>query len=196
MAEYAFFLQKADQWRKDMALLWGDLSICPLLPWFQLLCHSQVDLSSLNCLKVWRKGQNPHHNITFLLVWVEDAMGDKHYGLSVIWVKPSQVRVTSMEEAVGKLTALGDPRSKDHLLIGGQESQYNQRLYHPRGLSYLFQSHQWGRGPEGLSGWVILKRAWQLLVGPGATSHPRGEQELSWLPLCLSGHPVHQPTGA
>ena len=42
MAEYAFFLQKMDWWRKDMAVLWEDLSICPLLHWFQLPCHSQV----------------------------------------------------------------------------------------------------------------------------------------------------------
>ena len=88
-----------------MALLWGDLSVCPLLHWFQLPCHSQVELSSLNGLKFWGEGQKPHHNIALLLVWVEDAMGDRHYGLSIIWANPSQVRVTSMEEAVGKLTA-------------------------------------------------------------------------------------------
>ena len=87
-----------------MALLWGDLSICPPLHWFQLLCHSQAELSSLNDLKVWGKGQKPCHDIAFLLVWVEDAMGDKHYGLSFVWAKPSQVRITSMEEVVGKLT--------------------------------------------------------------------------------------------
>ena len=40
MAEYAFFLQKVDQWRKDMALMWGDISICPSLHWFHLPCHS------------------------------------------------------------------------------------------------------------------------------------------------------------
>ena len=88
-----------------MALLWGDLSICPPPHQFQLLCHSQADLSSLNGLKVWGEGQKPCHDITFLLVWVDDAMGDKHYGLSIIWVKPSQVRITSMEEVVRKLTA-------------------------------------------------------------------------------------------
>ena len=54
MAEYAFFLQKADWWRKDMALLWGDLSICPMLYCFQLPCHSQAELLSLNGLKVCR----------------------------------------------------------------------------------------------------------------------------------------------
>ena len=31
MAEYAFFMQKVDQLRKDMAALWGNLNICPLL---------------------------------------------------------------------------------------------------------------------------------------------------------------------
>ena len=51
MAEYAFFLQKVDQWRKDMALLWGNISICPPLHWFHLPCHSQVELSSLNGLE-------------------------------------------------------------------------------------------------------------------------------------------------
>ena len=51
MAEYAFFLQKADQWRKDIALMWEDISICPSLHWFQLPCHSQAELSSLNGLR-------------------------------------------------------------------------------------------------------------------------------------------------
>ena len=85
--------------------IWGNLNICPLLCQFQLLCHSQVEMSSLNGLKVWGEGQKPHHDIAFLLIWVEDATGDRHYGLSVMWVDPSQVRAASMEEAVSKLTA-------------------------------------------------------------------------------------------
>ena len=32
-------------------------------------------------------------------------IGARVYGLSTIWVNPSQARVPSMEEAVGKLTA-------------------------------------------------------------------------------------------
>ena len=35
----------------------------------------------------------------------EEATGDRKYGLWTVWVKPSQARVPSMEEAVGKLTA-------------------------------------------------------------------------------------------
>ena len=69
MTEYSFFLQKADQWRKDMALMWGDINICPLLHWFQLPCHSQAELSSLNGLKAWGDRHKLHHDITFFWYW-------------------------------------------------------------------------------------------------------------------------------
>ena len=32
-------------------------------------------------------------------------MGNRHYGVSIVWADPSQVRAASMEELVGKLTA-------------------------------------------------------------------------------------------
>ena len=89
-----------------MALLWGDISICPLLHQFQLPCHSQAELSSLNGLKAWGKGQKLCHDIAFLLVQAEEEVtGVRNYGLSMVWVNPSQARVPSMEEAVEKLTA-------------------------------------------------------------------------------------------
>ena len=105
MTEYAFF-PTLDQWWKDMAIMWGDINICPLLHWFQTPSLSQVELSSLNGLKAWGKRQKSHHDIAFLLVLTrEEATGDKKYGLLTIWVRPSQARVPSMEEVVGKLTA-------------------------------------------------------------------------------------------
>ena len=91
---------------KIWSLLWGDISICPPLHQFQLPCHSQAELSSLNGLKPWGEGQKLHHDIAFLLVLAEEeATGARNYGLSAIWVNPSQARVPSMEEVVGKLTA-------------------------------------------------------------------------------------------
>ena len=105
MTEYAFFLQKVDWRRKDMALMWGDINICPLLYWFQIPSLSQVELSSLNSLKAWGERQKTHHDITFLLVLAgQEVTGDRKYGLLTIWVNPSQARVPSMEEAFGKLT--------------------------------------------------------------------------------------------
>ena len=89
-----------------MALMWGHINICPLLQWFQIPSLSQAELSSLNDLRVWGERQKFHHDITFLLVLAEDvATGDRKYGLSTIWVNPSQARVPSMEEVVRKLTA-------------------------------------------------------------------------------------------
>ena len=61
MAEYAFFLQKADQWRKE------NISICPLLCWFQLPYDSQAELSSLNGLKAWGEDKNSAMTLLFSL---------------------------------------------------------------------------------------------------------------------------------
>ena len=105
MTEYAFFTEKADRWGKDMASLWGNLNICPHLYWLELPCQSQVELFSISTLKVWGNVQKPCHNIFYLLVQVENTMKDRHYGISLIWVNPNQVRFATMEEAVEKLTA-------------------------------------------------------------------------------------------
>ena len=100
MKEYAFFMEKADRWWKNMASLWGNLNICPQLHQLQLPCHTQVELSSLSSLNVWGEEQKPHCDITYLLVWVENAMGDRHYGISIVWANPNQVSAASMEEVV------------------------------------------------------------------------------------------------
>ena len=105
MTEYTFFTEKPDRWGKDMASLWGNLNICPHLYWLELPCHSQVELLSISSLKVWGNVQKPHCNVAYLLVWVENAMKDRHYGISLVWVNPNQVRAATMEEAVEKLTA-------------------------------------------------------------------------------------------
>ena len=169
MAEYAFFLHKADWWRKDMALLWGDISICPMLHWFQLPYHSQVELSSLNSLKVWREGQKPHHDIAFLLVWAEGATGDRNYGLSIIWANPSQVRVPSMEEAVGKLTACASsgpnwPFALEQLHKGTHHAPLPKEGH----LGILPQ-----KGMEATpSGWISQLEVCQLLIASPQVVYP------------------------
>ena len=89
-----------------MALMWEDINIGPLLQQFQIPSLSLAEMSSLNNFKAWEERQKFCHDIAFLLVPAkEEATGDRKYGLSTIWVNPSQARVPSMEEAVGKLTA-------------------------------------------------------------------------------------------
>ena len=104
MTEYAFFADKVDRWGKEMASLWGNLNICPCLYWLELPCHSQVELFYISSLKVWWNVQKPHHDNAYLLVQVENAMKDRQYGISLVWVNPNKVRAATMEEAVEKLT--------------------------------------------------------------------------------------------
>ena len=105
MSEYTFFAEKVHRWGKDMSSLWGNLNICHHLYQLELPCHSQVKLFSISSLKVWGNIQKPCCNIAYLLVWVENAMKDSLYGISLVWVNPNQVRVATMEEAVKTLTA-------------------------------------------------------------------------------------------
>ena len=57
-------------------------------------------------LRLGGNDKNSAHDIAFLLVLAkEEATGARIYGLLTIWVNPRQVRVPSMEEVVGKLTA-------------------------------------------------------------------------------------------
>ena len=48
--------------------------------------------------------QKPHYDIAYLLVQVENDRKDRHYGMSIVWVNPNQVRAATMEEVVRKLT--------------------------------------------------------------------------------------------
>ena len=87
-----------------MALMWGNINICPSLWWFHIPSLTPVELSSLNSLRAWGERQKVCHNITFLLVLAEEeATWDRKYGLSTMWVNPCQARVHSMGEVVGKL---------------------------------------------------------------------------------------------
>ena len=42
-----------------------------------------AELSSIRSLKVWGMYKKPCHDIAYLLVWVENAMRDRHYGISI-----------------------------------------------------------------------------------------------------------------
>ena len=88
-----------------MASLWGNLNICPHLYQLELPCHSQVELFSISSLKVWGNIQEAHLDIAYLLVRTENATKDRHYGISLVWVNPNQVRAATMEETVKKLAA-------------------------------------------------------------------------------------------
>ena len=88
-----------------MALLWGNLTICPPLQQFHIPSITPAELSSLTSLKAWGEKQKICHDITFLLILAEEeATGDRKYDLLTTWVNPCQARVCSMKEAARELT--------------------------------------------------------------------------------------------
>ena len=83
---------------------WGNFNICPHLYQIELPCHPLVELFSISSFKVWRNIQETCHDIAYLLVYIGNATEDRHYGISLVWVNPNQVRDSTMEEVVEKLT--------------------------------------------------------------------------------------------
>ena len=91
MTESAFFSHGVDRQRKKVALMWGNINICPSLLQFHIPSLTPAELSSLNSLRAWGERQKVCHNIIFPLVLTkEEATVDRKYGLSTIWVNPCQ----------------------------------------------------------------------------------------------------------
>ena len=105
MTEYEFFAGKAERWGKEMMLLWGSLNICPCLNYLEFLCHSSGELLSISSLKIWGDTQEPHNDMVCLLVYTGDALEAQNYGISLVWISPTQIQASTMEEVVGTLSA-------------------------------------------------------------------------------------------
>ena len=104
MTVYAFFAGKAERWGKDMMSLWENLNICPHLNYLELLCHSSGELLSISSLKIWGDIQKPCNDMAYLLVHTGDTLEAWNYGVSVVWINPNQVQVSTMEEVVKTLS--------------------------------------------------------------------------------------------
>ena len=103
MAEFAFFSNRTERWKRDLVTLWGNFDICPHLNHLDLPSHSPVQLISVSSFKVWGNIQDPQHNMACLLVCLGDTTEERQYGVSLVWVNPNQTRASTMEEAVEKL---------------------------------------------------------------------------------------------
>ena len=144
-----------------MASMWENLNICPQLHWLKLLCHTQAELSSISSLKVWGDVQKPHHDIAYLLIWVENTMKDRHFGISIVWVNPNQVRAATMEEAVKKLTACTFSGTDwPYALAQLYEGPCHVPLHKDGHLGILPQ----GGAKETPFGWISQLKACQLLA--------------------------------
>ena len=121
--------------------LWGCLDICPLLNQFHVAPITHLELSSLTSLKAWRDAEKFCSDVAFLLVLTEKgAAGDRVYGLSMIWVNPYQVRVSTMEKVVKQLTALVSTRPDwPYALVQLNEDAHHMPLPRQGHLSALVE---------------------------------------------------------
>ena len=88
-----------------MRAIWGDLSICPHLASLELPCHTLGELQLISWLKIWGNIQEPHNDMAYLLVHTEGDSEAESYGMALVWTSPHQAQVSTMEEALGTLSA-------------------------------------------------------------------------------------------
>ena len=88
----------------NMKTLWGSLSICPLVTCIRLPHHMVEELDSISHLKIWGNTQNPHQDMAYLLVWVDNTPNAKIYGMALVWVSLLQTKASSVVEALEILT--------------------------------------------------------------------------------------------
>ena len=105
MTKFAFFACKEDRWGDSMMALWGNCNICPCLNYLELPYHTSRELLSISHLKIWGDIQEPHNDMAYLLVHMGDVLGAESYGMALVWISPHQIIASTMEEAVGTLSA-------------------------------------------------------------------------------------------
>ena len=105
MTEFTFFDSKEDRWDDSMRAHWGNLSICPCLDHLELPYHTPGELLSISHLKVWGDAQEPHNSMAYLLVCTEDSSKAGSYSTALVWISPHQAQASTMEEALGTLSA-------------------------------------------------------------------------------------------
>ena len=108
MSKFEFLSKDPGQWGKTYASLWGCLDICPSLDQLHLASMTYPELISLTSLRAWGDAKKSCSDMAYLLVSVEDeAMSDRMYGLSTVWVDPFQAWVSTLEGSSQAVDCLG-----------------------------------------------------------------------------------------
>ena len=111
MCNYTFFSRDPSQRDESYQSLWGCHDICPLLKQFHVTQVTHPGLSSLTHLWVWGDFQRFCDMVFLLILPKEGVVGERAYGLSVVWVHPCQVWVPTLDEVVRKLALLASSSS-------------------------------------------------------------------------------------
>ena len=175
MSDYAFFSKDPGCWSKSYQSLWGCHDICPLLEWFLVTHMTQLELAFLTCLKAWGDTRKFCSDVAFLLVLPEEgAVGERVYGLAMVWVHPYQARDSTIDNVAKQLAQLASTvpnwpyalvwlnrdachmplPTEGHLSVmtEGNTSNVPCKKIHQLEVHQLLSSGSWVVYPEGLNG--------------------------------------------
>ena len=171
MTEFAFFSNRVERWKRDLATLWGNFDVCPHLNCLELPGHSPAKLISVSSFKVWGNTWDPHHEMAYLLVCLGNTTEDRQYGVSLVWVNPNQTRTSTIEEAVEKLAAYpSSGTSWPYALAQLYEGSGHAPLPKGKHLGILPQ----GKAEETSYGWISQLDVCQLNSAIPQVVYPSG----------------------
>ena len=125
---YAYFAQDANRWDSATEAFWGSHDICPSLMQFHISRITRVDLSTISQAGRWGNPKKQSQGMSYLLlVPSQEAEEEKRFGLVGVWVHPNQFLLSSLKEAVKKLT----------LLITTKEDWYYTLVWVSENTQYL-----------------------------------------------------------
>ena len=154
-----------------MASLRGSLNICPHLNHLELPCHSLGELLLLSSLKIWGDVQEPHNDLAYLLVHTGDTLKAQNYGISLVWINPNHVWASTMEEAVGALSAyISSGPDWPYALAQLYEGSTHTPLPKDKHLGILPQ----GKAEESSHGQISQLKVCQLLSAGPQVVYPTG----------------------
>ena len=154
-----------------MKALWGNLCICPCLNYQELPQHIPGEILSISHLKIWGDVQQPHKDMAYLLVCVGDTSKAQNYGMALVWISPHQVWASTMEEAVGTLSAyISSGPNWPYALTQLYEGSNDTPLPKGRHLDILPQ----GKAEESPYGWISQLKVHQLLSAGPQVIYPVG----------------------
>ena len=151
MSHYAFFSKDLGHWGKFDQSPWGCHDICLLLEQFHITHVTQLELTSLTHLKAWGDPQRFCSDVAFLLVLPkEEAVGERVYGLTMVWVYPYQARVSTIDDMARQLTQLSStgPNWPNSLVqLNGDVCQILAMSLAERSANWRFTNF-WAQTPE------------------------------------------------
>ena len=111
MCDYAFFPKDPSKWDEAYPSFWKCHDICPILEQFHIAQVTQPELSALTHSLAWGDPERFHSDVAFLLILPKEGIaGERVYGLAMVWVHSYQARVSTIDNAVRKLTLLASAR--------------------------------------------------------------------------------------